>query len=121
MIEDLQEKYGLHARIIKNVQDTSLRTRVQIFDSYLSLVLKHLEWGEEEAALHAEHICYIIGPKVVMSFQEHTKDSLASVKEQILSPQSKARTLGPPFLLVVLIRNSFRKYFDVLAHFNEDL
>ncbi|MEL6697590.1 MAG: CorA family divalent cation transporter [Bacteroidota bacterium] len=121
LLAQIQEKFTLHPQMIHSIIDHDVRPRAHVFEDYLSLVVKHLHWNEEEDEIEIEHICFVLGPQVVMSFQNLEGDAMEAVKELLELPKGKARRNGADFFLVVLLRNSLKHYFELLELLNDRL
>ena len=70
VFEQLGQCFGLHPLVLEDMLDTNQRPKVEDYDDYLYMVVKHLEYGQETEVIGADQVSLVLGPQFVVSVQE---------------------------------------------------
>jgi magnesium transporter len=114
MIKALGEHFGLHPLVLEDIVNTQQRPKMEDFHDYIYLVLRMIEFEENEELIRSEQISVILGRNYVLSFQEKEGDVFGPVRERIRKGKGRARRLGPDYLAYALLDAIVDEYFVVL-------
>jgi len=121
VIEKLGEKFGLHPLIMEDIVSTAQRPKMEDFEDYIFLVLKMLEYDDENGEISAEQVSLVLGPNFVISFQEREGDVFDSVRERIRNAKGRVRKMGADYLAYSLMDTIVDNYFVILEKVGEKI
>ncbi len=114
VLQELAGCYGIHPLVMEDILNTHQRPKVEEFDGYLFLVLKSLTIEREKVEIAAEQISLILGPNVVISFEEAPAGAFDAVRERIRNERGRIRSAGADYLAYCLMDTIVDNYFLVL-------
>jgi magnesium transporter len=112
ILEKLQSHFGLHALLIEDIL-TDQRPKSEEFEKYLFFTLKML-YRIDDSCIDYEQISFILGPDILLSFQEKEGDLFDGFRERIRLDQGKVRKKQSDYLLYRLIDIIVDNYYNVL-------
>jgi magnesium transporter len=119
-LEKLGERFGLHALIVEDILATDQRPKVEDQGDYLYIVLKMLDYQQEEI-IH-EQVSLILGSNFVISFQEGREgDVFNPIRERIRSGKGRIRKSGADHLAYALLDSIVDSYFAILEKLGEQV
>ncbi len=119
-LEKLGEAFGLHPLVLEDILTTDQRPKVEDQGDYLYIVLKMLDYQEEEI-IH-EQVSLILGSNFVISFQEGREgDVFNPIRERIRSGKGKIRKSGADYLAYALLDSIVDSYFAILEKLGEQV
>lgn len=113
--------FDLHPLIQEDILNTTQRPKAEEYEENIFIVLRMMEYSNEENALKSEQISIILGENYVLSFQESDKNYFAPILERLKIPTSRLRKLGPDYLAYALLDTIVDHYFKVLEILGEQL
>ncbi len=114
VIERIGMQYNLHPLTTEDIVNTSQRPKLEDYESYLFIVAKMVYYQPEKENLTVEQISFVVGPNLVLSFQEHKADVFDPVRQRIRIAKGKIRRMGSDYLAYALIDAIVDNYFSVL-------
>ncbi len=119
VIEKVGNHFGLHPLLLEDILNTEQRPKLEDYGDYLFIVLKMLYYEEEENKIRAEQLSLILGPNIVISFQERVGDAFNPVRERIRNGKGRIRKVGVDYLAYALVDAIVDNYFIILEKFGE--
>lgn len=120
VIEELGKCYNIHPLILENIPNTDQRPKMEDLEQYIYLNLKMLQWPDRNTSVKIEHVCIIIGPNYLLSFQEDVGDVFDPVRDRIRK-EGRIRKFGPDYLAYALIDDIVDNYFVVMEHLEAEV
>ena len=105
LVIEAGQQFNIHNLTLEDIVHVGHPPKLEEYDNYLFLTMKMLKpgTGDDEGIYNIEHISFIVGKDIILSFQEYKGDPFDGVRERILSGKSKARGRGPDYLLFLLV------------------
>lgn len=119
VVDQLGRGFGIHPLALEDVLNTETRSKLEDFESYLFLVVKMLSWDEQRAAILAEQVSLVLGPRYVITFQEKGGDVFDSVRERLRAGRGRLRHSGADYLLYALLDAVVDNYFVILEKLDD--
>ena len=111
VFEQLGQCFGLHPLVLEDILDTHQRPKVEDYDDYLYMVVKHLEYDQETEAIGADQVSLVLGPQFVVSVQERPGDPFDAIRERLRTGKGRLRKLGADHLAHALLDAIVDSYF----------
>jgi magnesium transporter len=121
IIEELGQLYNIHPLVLEDVVNTQQRPKMEVYDDYVFIVFKMLDYDYATNEVKIEQISLILGPNYVLSFQENVGDVFETIRNRIRNTQSRIRKLGPDYLVYALLDRVVDNYFIVMEKLGEQL
>ncbi len=121
VIEKIGKRFNLHPLTLEDIANTEQRPKMEDFESYLYIVLRMLQYNQQENAIVSEQLSLILGANWVISFQENEGDVFNTIRDRLRSDKGRGRKLGADYLLYTLIDAVVDNYFAVLEHMGEKI
>ncbi len=120
LIEDAGQAVPLDRLTIRQILDTTQRPKVEEYDEYLFFNIKSILSTEDEDA-HVEHLSFVLGDSMVISFQEEKGDHFETIRTKMSEGVGFIRQRSSDYLLSQLIDAILDNYFETLEKFREKL
>jgi magnesium transporter len=117
MIEEIGELLQLDRLTIRQIMDTTLRSKVEKYDDYLFLSVKSI-LQSEEGELKVEQISFLLGPHFVISFQEEIGDHFGDIRNKLKENLGFIRKRECDYLMVQLMDAILDNYFETIDQMN---
>lgn len=117
VVERLGQKINLHPMLLEDVLNTTQKPKLEYFEdeNQLFIVLKMLNFDEENIEIDTEQISLILGKNYVVSFQEKDQtDVFENIHTRINNPLSRIRKYHTDYLLYALMDLVIDNYYIVL-------
>jgi magnesium transporter len=114
LIEAIGERFGIHPLTLEDILQTGQRPKAELFDTYLYIVLKELQYREADGVLTSEQMSFILLPGILISFQEAAGDVFEGVRERLHKGKGRIRGLGSDYLAYALMDAIVDHYFIIL-------
>ncbi|HRP00549.1 MAG TPA: CorA family divalent cation transporter, partial [Flavobacteriales bacterium] len=118
-MNDLGERFGLHALMIEDILNTDQRPKIEEYQDHLFVVVKMLTLDEETGGLNTEQVSLVLGHNYVISLQERPGDILDPVRDRIRNGTGRVRKKGADYLLYALLDVIVDHYFKVVDALGE--
>ncbi|PLX95571.1 MAG: magnesium and cobalt transport protein CorA [Desulfuromonas sp.] len=120
LIETLGQGLGLHPLTQEDILNTEHRPKYEAFEEHLFIALKMLSLSEEHH-INAEQVSLILGPNVVISFQEQQGDLFEGVRTRLRQGKGRLRKMGSDYLAYALVDAVVDGYFVVIEGLGEEI
>ena len=114
IIEKIGKEYDIHPLVLEDILHTDQRPKLEEFENFIFVVLKMLNWDDENEAVQAEQISLLVGPNFVISFQERPGDVFDSIRDRLRQAKGRIRKMGADYLAYSLVDAIVDNYFAVL-------
>jgi magnesium transporter len=121
LIETIGGRFGIHPLTLEDILQTGQRPKAELFDSYMYMVLKELQYRETDAVLTSEQISFILLPGILISFQEAVGDVFDGVRERLKKGKGRIRSLGSDYLAYALMDAIVDQYFVILEKIGQEI
>jgi magnesium transporter len=121
IIERIGNHFNLHPLVLEDIANTGQRPKMEDYTEYLFLVLKMLQYSEEDNEIKGEQVSLILGSDWVVSFQETEGDVFDLIRERIRTDNGRIRKMGADYLVYVLMDAIVDNYFAVLEKVGEKI
>jgi magnesium transporter len=113
--------FGLHPLVLEDVLNTDQRPKLEIYDDYIYISAKLLNYNRQLGEFNIEQISIILGDNYVITFCERDTDLFEPVRKRLKQGASRMRKLGSDYLTYCLLDIIVDDYFDVLEDFSEEI
>jgi magnesium transporter len=120
-IEKIGNYFNLHPLVLEDIANTAQRPKMEDYTDYLFVVLKMLQYSEEDNEIKGEQVSLILGSNWVVSFQETEGDVFDPIRERIRTDKGNIRKMGADYLAYVLMDAIVDNYFAVLEKVGEKI
>jgi magnesium transporter len=121
LIKQIGSHFGLHPLVMEDILNTGQRSKLESYDNYVFIVLKHISWSEKKKNFSVEQISIILGHDFVLSFQEHASPLFSSIQDTLRKTQGRVREQKCDYLMYVLIDTLVDQNFVVLDHLGDQI
>jgi len=121
IIEKLGQHFELHPLILEDILNTGQRPKCEDYEKYIFTVLKMLEFNDENQAIQSEQVSLVLGPNLVISFQEIVGDVFEQIRDRIRNSKGRIRKMAADYLAYTLIDAIVDNYFFVLERIGEQI
>lgn len=119
LVEQICNHFNIHPLTIEDIVSVRQRPKVEAMEGYIYVVLKVLEFDEENISVSMEQISLLLGPNFVLSFQERPGDTFEPVRNRLRAGRGRIREAGADYLLYALIDTIVDNYFVILDKIDE--
>ena len=119
IMEKIANHFGIHSLVMEDILNTGQRPKMDDLEDYVYVVLKMLNYNEEDDEIDAEQISIILGQNLVISFQEKERDVFEPIRERIRKNKGRIRKRGADYLAYTLLDSVVDNYFTILEKIGE--
>lgn len=113
--------FDLHPLVLEDVLNTDQRPKLEIYDNYIYISAKLLNYNRQLSEFNIEQISIILGDNYVITFCERDTDLFEPVRKRLKQGASRMRKLGSDYLIYCILDIIVDDYFDVLEDFSEEI
>lgn len=121
LIAAVARRFELHPVFTEEIAGTGRRPRLDVEGDRLLLVLRLLSYDEAKKRVLAEQVSLVVGPGLLITFQEQERDILDGLAERCLTGPGRFCREGPGRLLVAMLEAIIDEYMVTLGHLAEDI
>jgi magnesium transporter len=121
VIEKLGQYFGLHPLLLEDILNTEQRPKMEDFGDYIFLVVKMLNYDDKTEQIEAEQVSLILGPNLVISFQECEGDVFDPLRDRLRKGKGRLRKMGADYLAYSIVDTIVDHYFIILEKFGEEI
>ncbi len=119
MLKTLGEAFHLHPLALEDVFHANQRSKVEVFDRQVFVVLNDPAWNGGE--LKQRQVSIFFGHNYVISFHDHADDIFALVRERMQQAGARLRTREVDYLVYALIDLVIDRKFPLLQRFSDSV
>lgn len=113
-IEAIGKAFNLHPLIREDVMNTELRPKLDEYEECIFMVLKMLDYDEDEEQIIVEQVSMVLGEGFVLTFQERVGDVFEAVRSRIKENAGRIRKMKADYLAYRLLDAIIDHYFVAL-------
>ncbi len=117
--EKIGKCFGLHPLILEDITNTQQRTKMDVLDEYIFIVMKMHSYHGEAEGIRSEQISIVLGENFLLTFQERYGDVFDSVRNRLRNGKGRIRKCGADYLAYALVDSIVDNYFKVLESVGE--
>ena len=121
LMEAIGKEFGIHMLVLEDIMNSTSRPKIEIFDDYVFVTLKMLEFDSRTSALNIEQLSLIVSEKYLLMFQERPGDSFNSIRERIRTSKGKVRSKNGYYLAYMILDVVIDNYIIVSEQFAKHL
>jgi magnesium transporter len=121
LMESIGREFGIHMLVLEDIMNSTSRPKIEIFDDYVFVTLKMLEFDSRTASLNIEQLSLILSEKYLLMFQERPGDSFNPIRERIRTAKGKVRTKNAYYLAYMILDVVIDNYIIVSEQFAHHL
>lgn len=115
MIEDLGERFRLNRLVIEDIVTPGQRPKVEIYEDYVFIIFRSLNFNEEKKCTEDEQMSLIIQGNTLISFQEKKTPLFDGMRERLRQGgKGGAKRQGADYLAYTIMDIVVDNYFVVL-------
>lgn len=114
MISSIGKRFKLHALFLEDIVTTTQRSKLDIYQDQVFIVVRFLQYEEKTKTLKDEQVSIVFGPNYLISFLEGQEDIFKPVKERLSQESNRIRKQGSDYLAYTLLDTIVDYYFVVL-------
>ncbi len=120
IIEKIGRNFSIHPLVLEDIVHTGQRPKLEEVEGILFIVVKMLSVDKKQEII-SEQLSLILGPDLVISFQEQVGDVFEGVRERIRHGKGRIRKMGADYLCYALLDAMVDNYFVVLEGIGEKI
>lgn len=121
IIDKIGKHYDIHPLVLEDILNTGQRPKIEIFDNYIFIVIKMLNFNEIESKIISEQVSFILTKNVVISFQEQPGDIFDPIRKRIKEGKGRIRKMNSDYLTYALLDIIIDYYFSILENIGDKI
>ena len=113
-----KKRFGIHKLVIEDCVDYKQRPKVEIFDDYILVIIKAIEFTTK---VGSHHLAVIIGKEYVATISSNGHPFLKELQDKLSKEKGKKFARGPDFLAYLILDKIVDSYFPVLDRIEDDI
>lgn len=113
ILEKIGRYFDIHPLILEDIVTTDQRPKIEESEDYAYIVLR-MVYCDESNELVSEQVSLVVASNFVISFQERVGDVFDPIRDRIRTGKGRVRTMGPDYLVYVLMDAIVDNYFVIL-------
>jgi magnesium transporter len=120
-IEALTSHFGIHPLVSEDILNISQRPKVEIFDDYIFITLKILDFEKETRHIGIDQVSLILGNGYVLMFQEQQEPLFEPLRKRIRESKGRIRKMNSDYLLYAILDIIVDHYFVNLEQISDHI
>lgn len=120
-IEALCNIFNIHPLVQEDIIHVHQRPKMEEHKDSLYVVLKMLNYNEQEADIEAEQVSIVVGDNYVITFQERAGDVFDPIRKRLKNKKGRVRTMKADYLAYTLIDVIVDNYFIILEKIGDKI
>ena len=121
MLDRVGNIFNIHPLVLEDILNVSHSPKIEDYENYLFIVVKMINFNNDDNSLNIEQISIIIGRNYIITFQEREGDVFEPLRERIRTAKGLVRKYGEDYLAYRLLDSIIDNYFIVLENFDENI
>lgn len=120
-IDTLCRHFGIHPLVSEDILNTNQRPKVEIFDDYIFITLKILDFEKDTRHIGIDQVSLILGSGYVLMFQEQQESLFDPLRKRIRESKGRIRRMGSDYLLFAILDIIVDHYFVNLEQVSDHI
>jgi magnesium transporter len=121
IVEKVGKQFNLHPLTLEDIVHPGQRPKFEEYDNYLFMVVRMLQYSQENAMVTSEQVSFILGGNFLITFQEAVGDVFEQIRQRLRSGKGRVRKMGDDYLAYALIDAIVDNYFKILESMGEKI
>ena len=121
MLDRVGNIFNIHPLVLEDILNVSHSPKIEDYENYLFIVVKMINFNNDDNSLNIEQVSIIIGRNYIITFQEREGDVFEPLRERIRTAKGLVRKYGEDYLAYRLLDSIIDNYFIVLENFDENI
>ena len=121
ILEKIGARFGIHPLVLEDIMNPGQRPKIEDFGDYIYVTAKMIYFDDKKNDIEAEQLSIILGPNLVISFQEKEGDIFNPIRDRIRKGRGRIRKMKPDYLAYALLDTIVDHYFIVLEKLGEKI
>lgn len=118
-VENIGKIANIHALSLEDLLNVNQRPKIDIFHTYVYIVIQLLKFDEEHNTVESEQLSIILGNNYVLTFLEGPSDVFEAIKTRMKNQVGKIRTSSSDYLAYAILDIVVDDYYDVIEKIGE--
>ncbi|CAF3481773.1 unnamed protein product [Rotaria sp. Silwood1] len=114
VLASISQRFKIHPLVILDIETNEQRTKLDVFEDALFLVVKLIYPDHITQKIHIEQISFYLKDNILITFQEKSNDLFDRIKNRIRQNKGRIRSSKIDYLFYSLMDIIVDKYMDVL-------
>lgn len=103
LIERMGKLFKIHDILLEDMLDTGQRPKVEETDDLMVMIIKVIEYDQQNKKLNSEQISVILDDNYLVTLQERVGDHFDYIRERIRKGKGRVRRKGADYLAYMLL------------------
>ncbi len=121
LIEQLGDLARLHPLALEDILNTGHPPKVEEYPESILIIIKLLEFNEENSEISAEQFSLVLAPNLLLSFREQSSPLFQEVLRRLENQNGRFRERGTDYLAYALLDTAVDSYYHVLENIADEL
>lgn len=121
LIKQVGKSYNLHPLVLEDILNPVQRSKIEMFEHYVFIVMKIMIWHENKKNFSIQQISIILGDHFVLTFQEKKCSLFDPIINAIRAGQGRVREQDSDYLCYILMDTIVDQYFIILDKLGEHI
>ena len=121
LIENIGRAFELHPLLLEDILSPNQRSKYEEFDNCVFIILRRVDWDENQDDLSTEQISLVLLPSKVIIFQEKLDNYFLPIEKRIENSKGKIREYDASYLLYALMDSIVDRYFIALEKIGDKI
>ena len=118
-LEKIREAFNFNPLVMEDILNVSHSPKLEVYDDYLFMICKSLDYEPENKKVTVEHVNFILGKNYLITFQEIEGDEFDLIRERLRGAKGRLRSLGADYLMYRLMDAIVDNYTIILLQIDE--
>lgn len=114
LIKKLGDEFNIHPLIQEDILHTHQRPKMEEHENTIYIVLKMLNYNEEQKEVEAEQVSLVLGENFVITVQEKPGDIFDPIRKRLINKNGKIRNMNANYLAYALLDIIIDNYFVII-------
>jgi len=119
LIEQIGQKADIHPLTLEDLLNVDQRPKIDIFDTYVYIVIKILSYNDQTQSIDSDQISIILGQHYVLTFLEEETDTFEPLRTRLKAGKGKLRSSTSDYLAYAILDVIVDNYYDVIEKVGE--
>ena len=120
-IDALCRHFGIHPLVSEDILNIHQRPKVEIFDDYIFITLKILDFKKDTRHIGIDQVSLILGDGYVLMFQEEQESLFDTLRKRIRESKGRVRRMKSDYLLYAILDIIVDHYFVNLEQISDHI
>ena len=120
-VAEIGQIFDIHSLVLEDIVNPEQRTKIEVYDDYIFIVLKMIIYSEEGELFSKENVSLILGKQFLILFHEEPGDVFEVIHKRMQRKGSRLSAFGCDYLAYCIIDLIVDHYFVVIEKYGEQI